>query len=177
MSYTGRYPASRPRRLRQSDWIRRLTREHRLGVDDLIWALVVHGGGEPEIPVTAMPGAPRLSVSAAAKAAKRRSDGQTDACVARCRLDDGTSGFKPPLLHRIIDDRPPYAVFYRSPGIEVLKFCQNQGLKPTGDGIQTNKRCMTDRGQDVFVILQVSDPRLLSYILVRNHDGLSLLSQ
>jgi porphobilinogen synthase len=71
MNYTGRYPASRPRRLRQSDWIRRLTREHRLGADDLIWALVVHGGGEPEIPVAAMPGAPRLSVSAAAKAAKR----------------------------------------------------------------------------------------------------------
>jgi porphobilinogen synthase len=71
MSYTGRYPTARPRRLRQSDWVRRLVREHRLGVDDLIWALVVHDGAEDEMPVTAMPGVARLSVSAAAKAAKR----------------------------------------------------------------------------------------------------------
>ena len=28
MSYTGRYPSARPRRLRQADWVRRLTREH-----------------------------------------------------------------------------------------------------------------------------------------------------
>ncbi|MGD9980105.1 MAG: porphobilinogen synthase [Hyphomonadaceae bacterium] len=71
MNYTGKYPASRPRRLRQSDWVRRLTREHRLSVDDLIWALVVHDGAEDEIPVAAMPGTARLSVRAAADAAKR----------------------------------------------------------------------------------------------------------
>jgi porphobilinogen synthase len=71
MNYTGRYPSARPRRLRQSDWVRRLVREHRLSADDLIWALVVHDGAEDEIPVAAMPGVARLSVSAAAKAAKR----------------------------------------------------------------------------------------------------------
>ncbi|QGZ95297.1 porphobilinogen synthase [Terricaulis silvestris] len=71
MNYTGRYPSSRPRRLRQSDWVRRLTREHRLSVDDLIWAMVVHDGAEDEIPVAAMPGVARYSVRAAAEAAKR----------------------------------------------------------------------------------------------------------
>lgn len=71
MSYTGKYPFSRPRRLRQSDWVRRLTREHRLSVDDLIWAMVVHEGSEDEIPVAAMPGTSRFSVRAAADAAKR----------------------------------------------------------------------------------------------------------
>jgi porphobilinogen synthase len=71
MNYTGRYPSSRPRRLRQSDWVRRLTREHRLSVDDLIWAMVVHDGAEDEIAVSAMPGTARLSVRAAAEAAKR----------------------------------------------------------------------------------------------------------
>jgi porphobilinogen synthase len=70
-NYTGRYPAVRPRRLRQGEWIRRLTREHRLSTDDLIWAMVVHEGREDEIPVAAMPGVTRLSVSAAANAAKR----------------------------------------------------------------------------------------------------------
>jgi porphobilinogen synthase len=70
-SYSGRYPATRPRRLRQNNWVRRLTRETQLSVDDLIWAIVVHEGSEDEIPVTAMPGTARLSVHAAAKAAKR----------------------------------------------------------------------------------------------------------
>jgi porphobilinogen synthase len=51
--------------------VRRLTREHRLSTDDLIWALVVHEGAENEIPVSAMPGTARLSVRAAADAAKR----------------------------------------------------------------------------------------------------------
>jgi len=70
MDFAGRYPAARPRRLRQSDWVRRLVREHRLSVDDLIWTMVVHDGADDEVPVSAMPGMSRLSVSAAAKAAK-----------------------------------------------------------------------------------------------------------
>ncbi|MBI3437314.1 MAG: porphobilinogen synthase [Proteobacteria bacterium] len=70
-NYTGRYPASRPRRLRQSNWIRRLTRETQLSPDDLIWAMVVHDGREGEVPVASMPGVARLSVSSAAAAAKR----------------------------------------------------------------------------------------------------------
>jgi porphobilinogen synthase len=49
-------------------------REHRLGVDDLIWAIVVHDGPEAEIPVAAMPGVSRLSVSAAADAARKARD-------------------------------------------------------------------------------------------------------
>lgn len=71
MSYSARYPSARPRRLRQSDWVRRLVRECTIGVDDLIWALVVYDGAEDEVPVTAMPGVSRLSVRAAAAAAKR----------------------------------------------------------------------------------------------------------
>ncbi|MCR6643071.1 MAG: porphobilinogen synthase [Terricaulis sp.] len=71
MSFTGRYPTTRPRRLRQADWVRRLTRECALTPNDLIWAMVVHDGAEDEIAVPSMPGAPRLSVRAAAQAAKR----------------------------------------------------------------------------------------------------------
>jgi porphobilinogen synthase len=72
--YDARFPSARPRRLRQSDWVRRLVREHRLNVDDLIWAMVVHDGRDDEIAVAAMPGVFRLSVSAAARAAKRAQD-------------------------------------------------------------------------------------------------------
>ncbi len=71
MNYAARYPAARPRRLRQADWVRRLVREHRLSPDDLIWAMIIHDGAETEIPVAAMPGTSRLSVRAAALAAKR----------------------------------------------------------------------------------------------------------
>lgn len=70
-TYSGRYPSARPRRLRQSNWVRRLTRETQLSADDLIWAMVVHDGAEDEIPVAAMPGTVRYSVRAAVAAAKR----------------------------------------------------------------------------------------------------------
>jgi porphobilinogen synthase len=64
------FPALRHRRLRQSDWVRRLVRETTLAPNDLIWSMVVHDGKESRIPVASMPGNDRLSVSEAAKAAK-----------------------------------------------------------------------------------------------------------
>ena len=63
------YPALRMRRLRQADWIRRLTRETTLAPADLIWAMVVHDGEEARIPIPAMPGTERLSLREATKAA------------------------------------------------------------------------------------------------------------
>jgi porphobilinogen synthase len=71
MLFPGRFPATRLRRLRQAGWVRDLVREHAVTPSDLIWAMVVHEGAEAEIPVASMPGAPRLSVKAAAAAAKR----------------------------------------------------------------------------------------------------------
>jgi len=62
------FPAARPRRLRRADWVRRLARETKLGVDDLIFAVVVHDGPEKEIEVQSMPGAPRLSLDRLAQA-------------------------------------------------------------------------------------------------------------
>lgn len=63
------YPALRPRRLRQADWVRRLVRETTLTPSDLIWAIVVHDGDQAHIPVASMPGVDRLSVNEAARAA------------------------------------------------------------------------------------------------------------
>ena len=68
------YPALRPRRLRQADWIRRLVRETVLTPSDLIWSMVVHDGPEAEIPVKSLPGVSRLSVSRAAQAAREARD-------------------------------------------------------------------------------------------------------
>jgi porphobilinogen synthase len=67
------YPATRLRRLRQADWIRRSVRETTLAPSDLIWSMVVHEG-EGTIPVASMPGVERLSVKEAAKAAVRARD-------------------------------------------------------------------------------------------------------
>jgi porphobilinogen synthase len=63
------YPALRPRRLRQADWIRRLVRETTLAPSDLIWSMVLHDGQDARIPVASMPGVDRLSVAEAARAA------------------------------------------------------------------------------------------------------------
>jgi porphobilinogen synthase len=63
------YPALRPRRLRQTDWIRRLVRESVVTPADLIWSMVVHDGEAARVPVPSMPGVERLSVREAAKAA------------------------------------------------------------------------------------------------------------
>ena len=63
------YPALRMRRLRQADWIRRLTRETVLTPADLIWSMVVHEG-EGQVPVASMPGISRFSVKDCAEAAR-----------------------------------------------------------------------------------------------------------
>ena len=70
-TYNQAFPTTRLRRLRQSGWIRDLTREHVLPPADLIWSMVVHDGETPKIPVEALPGLNRLNVSEAAAAAKR----------------------------------------------------------------------------------------------------------
>ncbi|MGE3250114.1 MAG: porphobilinogen synthase [Hyphomonadaceae bacterium] len=69
MEFPGRFPASRPRRLRQADWVRRLVRETRVSADDLIWSAIVHDGKEARIPISSMPGIERLNADEAAKAA------------------------------------------------------------------------------------------------------------
>jgi porphobilinogen synthase len=64
------FPNIRMRRLRQTDWVRRMVRETRLSPDDLVWSIIVHDGDEARIPVAAMPGVDRLNVAEAAKVAK-----------------------------------------------------------------------------------------------------------
>jgi len=61
----------RPRRNRKSDWARRLVREHRLTVDDLIWPIFLIDGDEVRQPIPSMPGVERLSVDQAVIEAKK----------------------------------------------------------------------------------------------------------
>ena len=66
----GAYPTIRMRRNRQHDWIRRMVRESRLAVDDLIWPVFLVDGENQRQPVESMPGCERLSVDQAIVAAQ-----------------------------------------------------------------------------------------------------------
>ncbi|WP_118132661.1 porphobilinogen synthase [Oceanicella sp. SM1341] len=65
------FPAARPRRLRQADWMRRLVRETTLTRDDLIWPIFVRDGENIAEPVASLPGVERLSVDRAVAAAEQ----------------------------------------------------------------------------------------------------------
>lgn len=68
------FPASRPRRIRQSAAIRGLVRENTLTVDDLIWPVFVRDGDGVEEPVHSMPGVVRRSVDKVVEAAREARD-------------------------------------------------------------------------------------------------------
>ena len=64
------FPYTRPRRMRRDEFSRRLMREHRLSVDDLILPLFVHelSGCTP---IASMPGVERLSIDELLRTAER----------------------------------------------------------------------------------------------------------
>ncbi|WP_322989274.1 porphobilinogen synthase [Hoeflea sp.] len=64
----------RMRRSRGADWSRRLVRETRLTVDDLIWPIFIVPGNNISEPISAMPGVNRLSVDRAVEAARMAAD-------------------------------------------------------------------------------------------------------
>lgn len=64
------FPMSRPRRMRASEFSRRLMREHRLDVSDLILPVFVHEL-DTVTPVASMPGVERLSIDALVRKAEQ----------------------------------------------------------------------------------------------------------
>jgi len=69
-----RFPAYRPRRLRRSETLRRLVRETRVTVEQLVQPLFVVPGSGVEKPVGSMPGIAQLSVDRAAEECRRLAD-------------------------------------------------------------------------------------------------------
>jgi porphobilinogen synthase len=65
-----RFPATRLRRLRQSEWSRSLVAETLLHASDLMWAIVLRDGKGVREPIPSMPGVERLSIDEAVKAAQ-----------------------------------------------------------------------------------------------------------
>ena len=64
------YPATRFRRLRRTDALRRLAQENTLSVNDLIWPVFVRDGAGISEPIGSMPGVSRLSIDLVVKAAE-----------------------------------------------------------------------------------------------------------
>ncbi|MBP1850692.1 porphobilinogen synthase [Rhizobium halophytocola] len=64
----------RMRRNRKTDWVRRLTLENRVTVDDLIWPIFIVPGENIVEPIAAMPGVNRMSIDKAVEAAREAAD-------------------------------------------------------------------------------------------------------
>ena len=62
MKILGKYPALRLRRIRKSDWVRRLVAENNLSVDDLILPIFIREGKNKIESVKSMPGINRYTV-------------------------------------------------------------------------------------------------------------------
>ena len=65
------YPATRFRRLRSQDALRRLAQENVLTVNDLIWPIFIRDGVGVEESIHSMPGVSRLSIDLAVRAAEQ----------------------------------------------------------------------------------------------------------
>jgi len=61
----------RPRRLRRTEWLRRMVRENVLTPADLIWPIFVVDGNTARTPVPSMPGVDRLSIDEAVREVER----------------------------------------------------------------------------------------------------------
>ena len=69
-----RYPTTRMRRVRQSDWSRRLVAENNLSVNDLIWPVFVTEGSGQSVDVPSMPGVQRHSIDRLVEQVKQAAD-------------------------------------------------------------------------------------------------------
>ena len=68
------FPQMRLRRLRRTDWMRRMVAETRLDVSDLVLTAIVSDAGPDRVAVPSLPGVERLSVKALVEEAQKAAD-------------------------------------------------------------------------------------------------------
>ncbi len=99
-----RFPATRPRRNRSDEFVRRLVRENVLTVDDLIAPMFVLDGDSRREPVASMPGVERLSIDLAVDEARRLHTLGIPAVAlfpvtpAAAKSDDGREAYNPDAI-------------------------------------------------------------------------------
>ena len=74
MNIPGKFPSTRMRRNRQTDWSRRLVRECSISANDLIWPIFVQDGERRRTAIPSMPGVGRLSIDFALEAVSEAID-------------------------------------------------------------------------------------------------------
>ena len=96
LSFVGRFPEYRPRRLRQSPVLREMVKETRLHAGQLVLPLFVRRGEKLRRPIAAMPGVFQLSpdelVREAARRPTRRACRRCCCSAFRRQKDDRASG-------------------------------------------------------------------------------------
>ena len=99
-----RFPATRPRRNRSDEFVRRLVRENVVTVDDLIAPMFVLDGDDRREPVASMPGVERLSIDLAVDEARRLHALGIPAVAlfpvtpAAAKSDDGREAYNPDAI-------------------------------------------------------------------------------
>ena len=99
-----RFPATRPRRTRSDEFVRRLVRENVVTVDDLIAPMFVLDGDNRREPVASMPGVERLSIDLAVDEARRLHALGIPAVAlfpvtpAAAKSDDGREAYNPDAI-------------------------------------------------------------------------------
>lgn len=101
--FSGQFPQTRLRRLRQAPWIRSLVAEHSLTVQDLVWPIFIRSEESPA-EITAMPGVLRLTCAELIPAVQQAADLGILAValfpytLAKKRTPDGTEALNPQNL-------------------------------------------------------------------------------
>jgi len=161
--------AIRMRRNRRTDWSRRLVREHKLSVDDLIWPVfVIEGEGRRES-VASMPGVERLSIDELLRETEEAAKLAIPAIAlfpnidASLRDEDGSEGLKADnLICRAIA-----AIKARFPQIGVMADVALDPYTSHGhDGLM--------RGEEILNDLSVG--ALIRQALVQAHAGCDIIA-
>ena len=148
------YPTTRMRRLRQSDWSRRMVRQTSLSTDDLIWPIFVAGGQYLEEPIASMPGVNRMSIDMVGLAAKEAA-ALGIPCIAlfpytapHDRSADGREALNPDnLVCRAIAE-----IKARAPGVGVLCDVALDPYTTHGhDGLLKDGQILNDETVEVLV--------------------------
>ena len=96
-----RFPSTRMRRNRQTDWSRRLVQENHLTISDLIWPVFVQEGDISHTPIPSMPGVSRLSIPQLVQDAQRAEALGIPAIAIfpvtphECKTPDGKEAYNP----------------------------------------------------------------------------------
>jgi porphobilinogen synthase len=144
----------RPRRSRQSAWVRRMVREHVLTTDDLIWPLFLLDGANKRVPVASMPGVERVSVDEAVRDVERAAKLRIP-CIALfpytdpgLRDEDGSEALNPENLVC----RAVRAIKQAVPEVGILCDVALDPYTSHGhDGLIRDGRILNDETVDVLV--------------------------